>query len=74
MFSCFLYGYDLPFLLFFWRDNKLLQKKQIDLQNKKKKSSQKKNNWISGAYSEQICIYFTSCVHIIFLMLSFMSY
>lgn len=25
-----------------WPDNKLLQKKQIDLQNKKKKSSQKK--------------------------------
>lgn len=32
----------LPFLLPFWTDNRLLQKKQIDLQNKKKKSNQKK--------------------------------
>lgn len=32
----------LPFVLPFRTDNRLLQKKQIDLQNKKKKSNQKK--------------------------------
>jgi hypothetical protein len=38
----FFFGLVLPFLLLFFPDNRLLQKKQIDLQNKKKKSSQKK--------------------------------
>jgi hypothetical protein len=62
------------FFYFFWPDNKLLRKKQIDLQNKKKKSSQKK---ITGfqVLSPNKFVYTSQDVYTVnFLSLSFLSY